>query len=229
MKLKYKQDIFLKNKNLILNNKHKKLKIIIIGAGGTGSNIAELLVRGGFENISIIDKDKVDNSNIERQNFISKDVGKYKVTCLKKRLNKINKNINIKTFKLYLNSKNISILKEYDIIIDATDNFETRKLINNFSYEFNKVWIYSGTIKSEAICSVIKYDSKNDYIKIKNLLFDNKENISSNDVGILPSSTYLIASIIYIKLLKYILLNEKNNILKIDLWNEEIHKLKFKI
>ena len=115
-------------------NGQKKIlssKILIVGVGGLGCPAAENLVRAGIGTIGLIDSDIVNLSNIHRQSlFTSKDIKKSKVSVAAKRLREINPSTKIKTYKSRLEEKNIKkIIKDYEIIIDGSDNFKTKFLI----------------------------------------------------------------------------------------------------
>ena len=88
----------------------------------------------GVGNLGIVDNDKVELSNLNRQIlYTKKDLGKFKVEVAQKRIKKINTKINLNVYKLKLDKKNINkIFNNYDIICDCTDNFESRLLINDF-------------------------------------------------------------------------------------------------
>ena len=140
---RFEKQIILKKVGLIGQQKIKKAKILIIGMGGLGCPLITYLAASGVGYIGLIDHDKVEISNLNRQIlFTNNDLKKYKVLQAKKKINKIYKNIKINTFKVKLNSKNIrSILKNYEIICDGTDNYETRYLINDFCKNNKKILI----------------------------------------------------------------------------------------
>ena len=124
-------------------NGQKKIlssKILIVGVGGLGCPAAENLVRAGIGTIGLIDSDIVNLSNIHRQSlFNSKDIKKSKVSVAAKKLKEINPSTKIKTYKLRLDSNNIKkIIKNYEIIIDGSDNFKTKFLINDYCIKFKK-------------------------------------------------------------------------------------------
>ena len=120
------------------NEVSSKLNLVLVGCGGVGSVLAELLVRGGFTNLILIDNDIVDESNLGRQIFFEEDVGKFKVFCLKNYLLKINSKANIKVFNELLDENNIyDICLNSDLIIDASDNFKIRRIINDFCEKNN--------------------------------------------------------------------------------------------
>ena len=115
--------------------------------GGLGCPAAEFLTRAGVGSLGIIDPDDVDLSNIHRQSlFNSEDLKKSKVLAAKKKLKKINPKTDINCYKIKLNKKNcLNIIKKYDFVIDGSDNFETKFLINDFCKKFKK-FLVTGAI-----------------------------------------------------------------------------------
>jgi len=140
---RYSKQIILKKFGIIGQKKVISSKVLIIGMGGLGCPLALYLAGLGVGKIGIVDNDKIELSNLNRQIIYDyNDVGKYKVDVAKKRIKNINKNIFIKSYKLRLNKNNIlNIIQDFDIICDGTDNFETRLLINDFSLKMKKVLI----------------------------------------------------------------------------------------
>ena len=123
--------------------------VLVVGLGGLGCPLVTYLASSGVGKIGIVDFDKVEISNLNRQIlFKSSDVGKYKVDCVRKEIFKMNKKIKIISFKKRLNSINISkIFKNFSIICDGTDNFETRYLINDYCLKNKKILISSAISK----------------------------------------------------------------------------------
>ena len=144
---RYSRQIILKDIGISGQKKLKKSKVLIVGLGGLGCPAAEYLSRAGVGTIGLIDHDKVSLSNIHRQSiFNTGDVKKYKVNVVKQRIKKVNSHIKIKSFKKKIDDFNTKkILKSFDIIIDGTDNFKSKFLINKFSKILNKIFI-SGAI-----------------------------------------------------------------------------------
>ena len=144
---RYSRQIILKDIGVSGQKKLKKSKVLIVGLGGLGCPVAEYLSRAGVGTIGLIDHDKVSLSNIQRQSiFTTGDVKKYKVNVVKQRIKKVNSHIKIKSFKKKIDDFNTKrILKSFDIIIDGTDNFKSKFLINKFSKILNKIFI-SGAI-----------------------------------------------------------------------------------
>ena len=144
---KFSRQIVLKDIGVLGQKKIIKAKVLIVGMGGLGCPAAEYLTRAGVGSLGIIDSDNVDLSNIHRQSlFNSKDLKKSKVLAAKKKLKKINPKTNIDCYKIKLNKKNcLNIIKKYDFVIDGSDNFETKFLINDFCKKFKK-FLVTGAI-----------------------------------------------------------------------------------
>ena len=144
---RYARQIILKNVGPTGQKKILNSKVLIIGGGGLGSPVSDSLSRAGVGRIGIADYDKVNLSNIHRQSmFSSEDIGKYKVDVIKKKIKLINPKIKVKTFKKKINKKNIDkIIKDYEIIVDGSDNFETKFLLNKFAL-INKKKLIIGAI-----------------------------------------------------------------------------------
>ena len=140
---RFEKQIILKKVGVHGQKEIKKSKILIIGMGGLGCPLLTYLAASGVGHVGIVDPDKVELSNLNRQIlFNNSDLNKYKVLQAKKKIIQIYKNIKIKTIKSKVNSKNIrSILKNYEIVCDGTDNYETRYLINDFCKKNKKILI----------------------------------------------------------------------------------------
>ncbi len=155
MELKFKEfkrfekQIILKKIGISGQKKIKKAKILIVGIGGLGCPLLSYLASSGIINIGIVDHDKIELGNLNRQIlFDTSDLGKYKVYQAKGKIKKIYSQIKIKTFKNKITKKNIkSILKEYEIICDGTDNFNTRLLINDYCKKNKKILISAAISK----------------------------------------------------------------------------------
>ena len=146
---RFEKQIILKKIGISGQKKIKNSKILIIGMGGLGCPLLTYLASSGVCNIGIVDHDKVEISNLNRQIlFNSNDIGKFKVNQAKIRIKKIYNQINIKIFRTKITNKNISkILADYQIICDGTDNFETRFLINDQCKKNKKILISAAISK----------------------------------------------------------------------------------
>ena len=128
--------------------------------GGLGCPLLTYLASSGICNIGIVDHDKIEISNLNRQIlFNSSDLGKYKIIQAKHKIKKIYKKIKVKTFKQKVSKKNIqSLIKNYDIICDGTDNFNTRYLINDYCKRNKKILISAAISKYDG--QLFKFDFK---------------------------------------------------------------------
>ena len=137
----------------------KKLKassVLIVGVGGLGTPSAMYLAAAGVGRIGIVDFDVVEKSNLHRQVLYSeKDIGRSKAEVARERLIQINPNIDIELHKVRLDSSNaLSILKDYDVILDGTDNFPTRYLVNDACVLLGKPNVYASIYRFEGQASV---------------------------------------------------------------------------
>lgn len=133
-------------------DKIRKKHVLIIGAGALGSGSSEMLTRAGIGELTIVDRDYVDESNLQRQQlYTEKDVEQKlpKAAAAEKRLREINSEVNIHAI---IGDANPQLLTEIaegkDLIIDATDNFETRLAINDIAQKYNIPWIYGACVGS---------------------------------------------------------------------------------
>jgi adenylyltransferase/sulfurtransferase len=145
----FEKQIIIKKIGIAGQKKIKNSKVLIIGMGGLGCPLLTYLASAGINNIGIIDHDKVEIGNLNRQTlFQHSDIGKFKVIQAKKKIVKIFKKIKIKTFKNKIEKNNIKkIFKNYEIICDGTDNFNTRFLINDVCKTSKKILIAAAISK----------------------------------------------------------------------------------
>nr|YP_009394842.1 Molybdopterin biosynthesis protein [Polysiphonia elongata]ARW63404.1 Molybdopterin biosynthesis protein [Polysiphonia elongata] len=202
----YKKQINLEKIGLEGQKKIKKSKILVIGAGGLGCPVLIYLVSSGIGCIGIIDGDEVENSNLNRQILYTiKDLAKTKVAAAKTNLNKINKECEIIVHSYKLNKYNqIEVISYYDIVIDATDNFITRYIIDEACYRLNKVYIYGAASKFEGQSGVFHYQDGIRYKNLYELKFKMMEN-QCNTEGIMGITTGYIGISQAIETLKIIL------------------------
>lgn len=129
--------------------KIKAAKVLVIGTGGLGSPVAYYLAAAGVGTIGIIDDDVVDLSNLQRQILHSTpDLGRPKVISAKEKLEAINPEIKVIAYQQRLNASNVlEIIKEYDIVVDGTDNFSTRFVTNDACVLANKPFVHGGILQ----------------------------------------------------------------------------------
>ena len=159
---RYSRQIVIRNIGISGQKKLFKSKVLIVGAGGLGCSIIDQLSRLGIGEIGIIDKDKVQLSNIHRQNlFDTKDINKFKVNVIRKKILKITPNIKLKIYKKFLNEKNANkIINNYNLIIDGSDNFKTKFLINEICMKLKKKLIIGAISKFEGHVFTFNFDKK---------------------------------------------------------------------
>ena len=145
----FEKQIILKKIGISGQKKIKNSNVLIIGMGGLGNPLLSYLAAAGVGNIGIVDHDRVEISNLNRQTLFNlSDIGKFKVVQAKIKIDKIYKNIKIKKFKEKILKRNIrKIIKNYEIICDGTDNFNTRYLINDECKKNNKILISAAISK----------------------------------------------------------------------------------
>ena len=146
---RFEKQIIIKKIGLSGQKKIFLSKVLIVGVGGLGCPLITYLAASGVGEIGILDFDKVEVSNLNRQTLYgSNDLGKFKVFQAKKHINKINKKINIITYNKKLTSKNIKdIFNKFDVICDGTDNYDTRYLINDYCVKNKKILISAAISK----------------------------------------------------------------------------------
>ena len=230
---KFSRQIILKNIGTLGQRKISEAKVLIIGMGGLGCPVSEFLTRSGIGTLGIVDDDKVALSNIHRQTlYTEKDIDKSKVRIAKKRLNKINPKTKINIFNYRLDKVKFSkIIKNYDYIIDGTDNFESKFLINDISLKYKKFLIVGAISKFDG--HIFSFDFKN---KSSPSLRDfYQEEVVTDDIlnceydGILGTVAGIIGTIQANEILKKILnigQNLNGYILIIDLLHLNLRKVK---
>ena len=159
---RYSRQIILKKIGVLGQKKLGKSSVLIVGAGGLGSPVAIYLAALGVGKIGIIDYDKVEISNLARQIiFTNKDIKKKKSSTAVKKLKLINPNIKFKSFTKKLTSKNINfIAKNFDLIVDGSDNFRTRFLINDYCLKKKKILVSGAISKFEGQVYTFNFTKK---------------------------------------------------------------------
>jgi len=199
--------------------KIKDKKIIVIGAGGLGCIVADLLSRMNI-NFTIVDDDIVDNTNLERQILFNKeDLLKKKVDVVKEKLFEFSK---IDIISERLNENNISqIIEKPDLVIDCTDNFETRKIINEYCVKNNIAWIYSGAVSNIGTIYLIKDNACFECIN------QDKDGETSCEIGVLNSIVAIIGAWTINIAIQYLLdENREDKLIRINLNTNEMMKIK---
>ena len=230
---RFSRQIILKDIGASGQKKIIQSKVLIIGMGGLGCPVAEFLARAGVGTLGIIDYDNVDLSNIHRQSLYNvSDIKKSKVLVAKKKLKKINSKTNIICHKIRIDKNNLKkIIKEYNYVVDGSDNFETKFLINDTCKKFKK-FLVTGAI-SKFNGHIFTFDFKDIETPCIRSFFQEKK-ISSDILnceyeGVLGTVAGIIGTIQANEILKEILnIGENLNgyILILDLLNLNFRKVK---
>jgi len=159
---RYARHIAIPEFGLEGQEKLKAAKVLVVGAGGLGSPVLLYLAAAGVGTIGIVDFDVVDDTNLQRQVLYTvEDIGKLKARCAKEKLEALNPHIDIRVYNTPFTKDNaLSIIEEYDIVADGTDNFPTRYLTNDACVLAGKVNVYASIFRFEGQVSVFNYLNK---------------------------------------------------------------------
>ena len=232
---RFSRQIILKNIGSLGQKKIKQSKVLVVGVGGLGSSVAEFLTRAGVGILGIVDNDIVNISNIHRQSLYDvNDLDQSKVKCAKEKLKKINPKTIIKTYNFKLNQLNAAkLIKKYDFIVDGSDNFKTKFLINDCSLKLKKYLVTGAISKFDG--HIFTYNFKNKRRPCLRCFF--QEETIADDVlnceydGVLGTVAGIVGTIQANEVLKQILNIGKNldgKLLIIDLLNLSFRKVKIK-
>ena len=206
--------------------------VLIIGAGALGSNNAEMLTRAGIGELTIVDRDYVEESNLQRQQlYTEKDVAQKlpKAAAAEKRLKEINSDVKIHGIIGDANPEMLAELaKGKDLIIDATDNFETRLAINDISQKFKIPWIYGAVVGSFGMCfTIIPGKTPCLHCLLKSMPM--QQGMTCDTVGIISPTVGMVASYQTAEALK-ILVEDwdavRTSFVSFDLWRNQYSSMK---
>ncbi len=161
-----KQEVLRYSRHLIMPEvgmdgqlKLKKAKVLMVGSGGLGAPLGLYLAAAGVGRLGIVDFDTVDFTNLQRQvTFGTSDVGRKKLEAARERLSNLNPEIRFDTYETRLTSDNaLEILRDYDIVVDGTDNFPTRYLVNDACVLLGKPNVYGSIFRFEGQASIFGY------------------------------------------------------------------------
>ena len=232
---RFEKQILVKEIGLSGQKKILKSKVLVIGAGGLGCPIVDILSRAGVGQIGIVDNDNISLSNIHRQTlFDNKDLGKSKVSVVKNKIKKINPKIKIKIFKKRIDNKNIKIIaKNFKYIIDGSDNFRTKILLNDYCRKEKKIFISGAISKFDG--HVFSFNFKNENSPCLRSFFQNLDQdenfLNCEEDGVIGTISSIIGNIQANEVLKRILnigniLN--NEVLIVNILDLHLRKVKIK-
>ncbi len=209
--------------------------ILIIGAGGLGTNFASHFARAGVGRILIVDKDKVELGNLQRQWLYDEtDIGEYKAIAAIKKLRKINSEIKIDYLVDKVDGHNIDdLIYDFNIVVDATDNFSTRLIIDEACDKQGKPWVFTGILDAQGqTMAIIPGRTK----KLKDIFF-NDHDVKNNDFydvepnvqsSVIAPSVSIMSSMAVILCFKILLNNYEdiiNRLFIFDTWNNKLKTL----
>lgn len=156
---RYSRHILIPEFGLASQQKLKHARVLVIGSGGLGSPVLLYLAAAGVGHIGIVDFDKVDDSNLQRQVlFTTDDIGSSKAQKARERISKLNPHIEVEVYETRLDSANArEIIRTYDVVADGTDNFPTRYLVNDACVLEGKTNVYASIFQFEGQVSVFNY------------------------------------------------------------------------
>ena len=182
-------------------------RVLMIGAGGLGCPVLQYLVAGGVGHIGIIDHDTVQKSNLMRQVlFGTNSLGEKKVNAAKARLHDLNPDVFIDAFPFQLTSRNaLDLFCKYDIIVDGTDNFNTRYLVNDACVLTSKPLVSGSIYKYEGQVSVYNYKNGPTYRCVYPEVPNDNLHLSCSELGVLSILPGIIGNLMANEVFKMIL------------------------
>ncbi len=225
---RYKRHIMLEELGVEGQKKISTGKVLVVGAGGLGSPVLLYLAAAGVGTIGIIDSDVADLSNLQRQVIhFTPDVGKAKVLSAKEKINQINPNVYVITYQQLLTADNaVEIIKDYDFVVSATDNFAAKFLLNDACVMARKPFSHGGILHFSG--QVMTHLPGTACVRC---LFDGIPSEIPTKMGILGAVAGMLGTIQATETLKYLtgvgeLLS--NKILTFDAKTMDFHKISVK-
>ena len=205
----------------LLSKKH----VVIIGGGGLGSNSSNILTRIGIGSIDIVDDDLVELPNLYRTSIFNEEgVGRPKCKILEEKLQKINSEVKIRGIKKRATKENIkSIVKNADIILDGTDNMQTRFLINDVSIKNDIPWVYAGVYSTVGMIMGI-HPKHTPCLKCISRSIPEK----SGEIPVLGNLPLTIASIECTEAIKLLLDKQLSGLIVYDIWKQQFEQIDIK-
>lgn len=194
---RYQKQIILPEIGVDGQEKLRAAKVLVIGAGGLGCPTLQYLTAAGIGCIGIVDGDTVSLSNLQRQVlYTANDLGKPKTKIAVNRLKSLNTNTIFKTHTTFINAENaLAILTDYDIIVDGSDNFSTRYLVNDACVILNKPLVSGAIFKFEGQVSVFNYQGGPTYRCIFPEPPGEGESPNCSDIGVVATLPGIIGTI----------------------------------
>jgi len=203
---RYKRHILIKNIGGQGQKKLGQAKVLLVGLGGIGSTVLQHLAAAGIGKIGLVDQDTVALSNLQRQTIYTfEDIGRKKVSVASNFVKNLNKNVHISEYDFFLNANNSTrVIGEYDIVLDGTDNVESRELINQHCVKLGKPLVFGGVSGWEGLVSLLVYKNSACFACI----FTNSEKrptfFDCSTEGVLGVTTSLVGTLMVAETIKLI-------------------------
>ena len=212
----FSRQLIIKDFDELSFNIFQKKTISIIGLGGIGCPLAQYLISSGVKNFNLFDDEKIKKNNLNRQTLYSlKEINKKKIVVAKKKLLQTNPYANILIYDEKITNKNLNLLKNSSIIIDATDDWKTMRMINNYSVK-NNIPLITASATEFDIQIILFENNTNDHLCLECIFPNKKEpNLARCDtVGILGTTAGLAGIISAQKAINFLMkFNKTNNLL----------------
>jgi len=228
---RYQRQIILPNFGEIGQQKLITSKVLVVGLGGLGSVVSLYLTAAGVGTIGLVEKDKVSVHNLQRQVLYREDeVGLPKLDLAEKTLKRLNSNVRFIKYDCFLDNSNAEqIIKDYDLVMDCTDNYTARYLINDTCLKLDKPFIYGTIGDTKGQMAVFNYQRpaanyRTLYPNEKELIREGNKN--KGVMGVLPSVIASLQVNEAVKILTNTGIVMKDTLFMIDLLSLETHKFK---
>ncbi len=230
MEDRYSRQILLPEMGADGQGRLARSKAVVIGCGALGTHSLSYLVRAGVGSVSVVDRDVVDITNLQRQTMFEEgDVGRSKAQVAVEHLKKVNSTIEITGMHAEVNPNNAEeIILGASVVVDATDNMETRFLVNDVCVKNGVPWIYGGAVGVSGMVLVVKGDGPCLRCAFSKLPAPG-ELPTCDTVGIANTLPGVVAAMQVTEAFKIMMDKEHTEELMIlDIWNQELHKIKLR-
>jgi len=205
-----------------------KARAVVIGCGALGTHTLSFLVRAGVGSVTVVDRDVVELTNLQRQTMFQEgDVGKPKAEAAEERLRKVNSEVAVKGVVADVGRTNVEkFIGSATVVIDATDNMETRYLVNDASVRLGIPWVYGGAVGVSGMVMVVTEGGP-----CLRCVFPNPPRPGDlptcNTVGIINTLPSMVASMQVTEAFKIMMGKETTpELMVLDVWNQDIQKIK---
>ncbi len=228
--VRYSRQLSLREVGIAGQEKIKKAKVLVVGAGGLGCPVLQYLAGAGVGTIGIVDFDKVELHNLHRQVlFSTEDIGRPKAQAAADRLKKLNPHVNFTVFDEMLGENNAErIISQFDIVADGSDNFLTRYLVNDTCVKLGKPLAYGSILKFQGQLAILNYAGGPHLRDIYSEPPDPEDVPNCSEAGVIGVVPGIIGTMMANEVLKIILESKDalcGTLLVLDILKMEIYRL----